>query len=113
MTKRARLLAGLAVLGAAIIGPPQSAEAASYTLRVGGRTCYASVAKISSTWVQSYETGCDKVQARMTRYYAGVVRHYYGPLDPIGSKVVATDGTYIGGAVRIQNGSSTSSWYSA
>ncbi len=105
-------LAGAALMTAASIATPTNASA----LRVsaGGATCYINVYRPSSIEVLARELSCDRVQARMSRYYAGSVYTVYGADSSSGSSLVrASDGYYSSGAGRVRLGAAYSSWISA
>lgn len=76
-------------------------SALAVTIQPAGAVCYASGLK-GSTWTLGQEAGCGKVQARLYRYYGGILT-YYGPQAQDESYVEATSGTDAGHAFRWQN----------
>ncbi len=113
MDGKTKLLIGVAVLGVAAVSPPQSAQATSYPVRVGGSACVVGAAKLSSIKAYAVDVGCEYVQARMQRYSAATIRTYYGPNSNKGeSAIIATDGSFAncGGRVRLRG--IYSGWYS-
>jgi hypothetical protein len=113
MNLKAKILIGVAVLGVAAVGPPQSAQAVTYTVRLGGSACVVGAIKLSSIKAQAVDVACEYVQARMQRYSAATIRTYYGPNSNMGeSVIIATDGSYANCGARVRLRGIYSGWYS-
>jgi hypothetical protein len=90
---------------------------------VNGQPAYArhcgSTGTSGSVWTQSWVSGsnpCHRVQSRITRYYGGIPRYYYGPVATF-SGVSNQLGTDIGNHYRDLNravsaGGTWSGWIS-
>ncbi len=101
-------LAGTALMSLASIAMPSSASA--FTVRTGGGICYLSVNRSNTNGVTASEVSCDRVQARIQRYYGSKIYTYYGPTAANVSRASSTNGYYTGGGGRIEKGGYSSGW---